>query len=353
LISLKKYLEMDVIQRVTEQPEGGELLPAVIELYCSALRSMGKSAVKACPALGAELQVSLEKIEQNLTGEPTSDRVKKTEKQVTEKLEQWGTGTAKHFQAKSDEVKELLIVLAKTAESVGERDQRYTAQFSDLTTRLRAIANLDDLTQIRSSLMQRATELKSCVDQMARDSEDSVTQLRAEVTTYQSKLKAVEHLALKDTLTSVANRRSIEARMEWLIMQNEIFCVVMLDLNGFKQINDSHGHAAGDDLLVQFAKELESNVRSNDLVGRWGGDEFIVVLACNLAGAKSHLERIQKWVCGKYTIQTGAGKETRDILVSASVGLAQWRPGTTMQAVLKEADAAMYKDKQASRRGKS
>ncbi len=339
---------MEMTQHPAGEPEDGVLLPAMMELYCSALRGMGQSAVQACPTVGSDLEQELARIENRLANDPTIECMKQTEPQVADGLNKWGTRTAEHFQTKSNEVKELLIVLAKTAESVGARDQRYTAQFNDLTTRLKAIANLDDLTQIRASLMQRATELKNCVDQMERDSQESVAQLRAEVSTYQTKLKAVEHLALKDTLTGLANRRSIEARMEWLLLQNETFCVVMLDLNGFKQINDTHGHAAGDHLLVQFAKELETNIRSADMAGRWGGDEFIAVLTCDLAGAKSHLDRIQKWVFGKYTIQAGGTKDTRDVEVSAAVGLAQWRTGITMQDVIKEADAAMYKDKQAT-----
>jgi diguanylate cyclase (GGDEF)-like protein len=352
LISLKKYLEMEITHRQVDLRAGDTLLPAVIELYFSALRAMGKGAVQACPAVGPELERALVEIETRLASKITPDSVTQAEIQVGERLEKWGTKTAEHFQSKTGEVKELLIMLANTAASVGERDQRYAAQFNDLTTSLKAIANLDDITQIRSSLVQRATELKTCVDQMSRDSQDAVATLRAEVSDYQTKLQAVEHLALKDTLTGVANRRSIEARMEWLIVQNEPFCVVMLDLNGFKEINDTHGHAAGDDLLVQFAKELESNVRATDLVGRWGGDEFVVVLASHLAGAKTHLERIQKWVFGKYTIQAGAGKSTQDVQISASFGMAEGR-GKTMHAVIKEADAAMYKEKQAARKLKS
>jgi len=351
LISLKKYLEMEITQRGPHKAEGGELLPHVMELLFSSLRAIGTGAAQACPAIGAELEESLGKVESSLANELSAESLKRAEQIVGEKLGTWGTKAAGHFKEKADEIKELLLVLAKTAESVGERDQRYTAQFSDLTTRLNAIANLDDITQIRSSLLQRASELKNCVDQMSRDNQASVAQLRAEVSDYQHKLKAVEHLALKDTLTSVANRRSIEARMEWLILQDEPFCVVMLDLNGFKKINDTYGHTAGDDLLVQFAKELESNVRSTDLIGRWGGDEFMVVLACNLAGAKTHLERIEKWVFGKYTIPADGGK-TQDVQISASVGIAQWTHGKTMPALIKEADAGMYKDKQAAKKRK-
>lgn len=127
------------------------------------------------------------------------------------------------------------------------------------------------------------------------------------------------------------------------------FSVIMIDLNGFKQVNDKYGHLAGDDLLRQFAMELQMYTRSGDMVGRWGGDEFVVLLSSDAAGAASHMDRIREWVFGKYTIHRGANKDATVVHMDASLGLAEWREGVTMQEVVAEADAAMYRDKNKSR----
>ena len=107
----------------------------------------------------------------------------------------------------------------------------------------------------------------------------------------------------------------------------------MLDLNGFKQINDNYGHLAGDQLLCQFASRLGLNSRSGDLVSRWGGDEFVVVLNCDTDGARAHIARIHESVFGKYTLRDDAENEL-GVQVDAAVGLAQWRPGQTMQQLI-------------------
>ena len=355
MISIKKYLEMPAASSAQEapriptaEPETNDALLATLQCYRSALLAIGKSAAQGIPALGAELDNNLKSLEQLLSLNPTSNAVRQTESQVEHLLEEWGERTAEHFKSKAGAVKELLIALAATAESVGIRDHRYSSQFSDLTIHLERIGDLDNLTQIRSSLVRRVTEFKESVDQMTRESHQLVTQLRAEVSTYEARLKHAEHLVLKDELTGVASRHSAEETMQWNIANRQTFCILMLDLNGFKPINDVHGHLAGDHLLKQFAMRLQMNARPGDLVSRWGGDEFIMLLACDTAGARTRVDRIRKSVFGKYTVQDGAGV-AHHVQVDASIGLAQWRPGETMKQLIAQADAIMYQDKRQTR----
>jgi len=268
VISLKKYLDMDGEGPRESSPDPSELLPVAMASYRLALLAMGKSAVQGCATVSNDLQQNLAALEAGLSSKLTPAMLKQTETHVEEELKKWGGRTAEYFKAKANEVRELLIVLAKTAESVGERDHRYATRFTELTTQLRTIANLEDLGLVRTSLVQRATELKGYVDQMAQESKKSVALLQAEVSTYETKLKAVEELALRDALTGLANRRNVEERIQWRIQHQQEFSVVILDLNYFKEVNDTYGHSAGDSLLKQFAQELRGCIRSSDLVGR-------------------------------------------------------------------------------------
>jgi diguanylate cyclase (GGDEF)-like protein len=348
MISIKKYLDSDDPGLSVAVPERDELSSATMECYRAALLAIGEVAIQISPGLGVELEKSMRGHERRLSIGYTSESLKKTEQQVEVQLQEWGERTSGQFKAQAHEVKELLIAMAKTAESVGARDKGYSSQFTDLTSRLERIADLNDLTKIRSSLVERVVELKTTVDQMTKDNQNLVAQLRAEVSTYETRLKSVEDLVLKDPLTELANRRSIEERIRWNIEYGQEFCVAMIDLDHFKQINDQFGHLAGDDALKQFAKELQSNSRSADLVGRWGGDEFIVVLPCDLKAAKLCIERVQEWVFGKYTLR-GVSNSSVVVKVDASIGVAEWRRGETMQQLIAEADADMYLDKKRSR----
>jgi diguanylate cyclase (GGDEF)-like protein len=241
--------------------------------------------------------------------------------------------------------------MARTAESVGQRDQRCATQITDVTTRLNSIANLEDLTAIRESIKQSASDLKTSIDRMTAEGKAAIDQLKKEVTTYQTRLEEAEEIASRDALTGLHSRLSAEGQIEKALHAAAPFCVAILDINEFKGVNDKHGHLFGDEVLKQFATELRSVCRSTDTIGRWGGDEFILLLHCGFAEATAQIERLRKWVCGNYTIQ--ANSVPIKLQVGASIGLAERLEGETMKELIARADAEMYRDKAAARTNKN
>ena len=320
-----------------------ESVRATLCAYRGALEAMGDSGVQACPPLGTQLQHGLWTLQRQLADDASPGRVRETQERVDSELRQWGARSAEYYRGKTEEFKEIMVIMARTAESVGDRDQRYSTQLTEFTTRLHSLASMDDLTRIRDSLVSSANELQARVEQMAQDGRQVIAQMRGELQQYQARLEEAERLASVDALTGLKNRRRMELALEERVKQRRAFSVMILDLNGFKQVNDNYGHAAGDDVLKQFATELRAAFRAADDVGRWGGDEFIVVLDCGIEDARRHLERIRQWVFGEYIVRHGAAPGK--IPLHASIGAAAWQEGETIAQTLARADADMYKEK--------
>jgi diguanylate cyclase (GGDEF)-like protein len=218
---------------------------------------------------------------------------------------------------------------------------------------LNSIAHLDDLAQVRAVVMKSAAELRTSSAKMLADGEQSVGQLRAQISTYQNRLEEAEKVASRDSLTGLHNRMSVENNLAHRLEEGKTFSLMMLDLNDFKQVNDTFGHAAGDDLLKQFAAELSALSRSGDVVGRWGGDEFVLIVDSSLENAELRAQRVKEWACGEYTLKLADRSEK--IPVSASIGIAESNPKETVAELLKRADEAMYREKKAAQkdRGKN
>jgi diguanylate cyclase (GGDEF)-like protein len=348
MISLKKYLEStSSVQAVDKPLDASDLATLVLAAYGAALLQMGYTSMDACPGIGDGLYRQLDEHSRSLTAQLGPRQIADGDVLVRSLIQQWGQQVARHYQEKSEEVKDLLLTMVGTAEAAGARDQRAAEQIHTVTERLRAVACLEDLTEIRATIESTAAELKSSIDRISAEGKAAMDQLRTQVHTYQTKLEEAEQVALRDALTGVRNRLCVEKIIERFIKENKRFSVAIIDIDLFKQVNDQHGHLAGDQLLKQFAQEMVSACRSTDIVGRWGGDEFILVLECGTEDAQTQIERLSRWVCGSYVLEGKAGQI--NLAVNASMGLAEHLPEESPEKLLARADEAMYKNKSASR----
>jgi diguanylate cyclase (GGDEF)-like protein len=354
MISIKKYLDQHNV--ASPKPTSGKAaapLAEALDAYCAILNAAGEYAYQACPASGAALQAGFKRIQRELLSEVTSHPGAECKTRSEEELRTWAEATVRHLNEKAADARELLLVLAKAGEDAYDRDLRYKGQFDNITQQLNSIAHLDDLAQVRAVVMKSAAELRTSSAKMLADGEQSVGQLRAQISTYQNRLEEAEKVASRDSLTGLHNRMSVENNLAHRLEEGKTFSLMMLDLNDFKQVNDTFGHAAGDDLLKQFAAELSALSRSGDVVGRWGGDEFVLIVDSSLENAELRAQRVKEWACGEYTLKLADRSEK--IPVSASIGIAESNPKETVAELLKRADEAMYREKKAAQkdRGKN
>jgi len=158
----------------------------------------------------------------------------------------------------------------------------------------------------------------------------------------------IQHAATIDPLTNVANRRAMEKRLQAERARSSrygvSFGLLLCDIDHFKSVNDTHGHAVGDDVLRQVAGALADTVRDVDMVGRWGGEEFVVLLSHQTrAGASVAAERLRRTVADLGPIDDGPAR------VTMSVGVAALEGEETVAELVKRADDALYEAKRSGR----
>jgi two-component system cell cycle response regulator len=154
-------------------------------------------------------------------------------------------------------------------------------------------------------------------------------------------------MAITDALTGLYNRRYMETHVGTLVEQalsrSKPLTVLVLDIDYFKSVNDTHGHDAGDDVLREFALRIKKSIRGIDLACRYGGEEFVVVMPeTDLAVATMVAERLRRRIASEpFPIQQGA----RSIEVTISIGIAALGGTDSPASVLKRADQALYRAK--------
>jgi diguanylate cyclase (GGDEF)-like protein len=170
--------------------------------------------------------------------------------------------------------------------------------------------------------------------------------LRRQLNVQKRKVNRLQALSLTDELTGLPNRREFNETLARMVAArqryNHIFSVAMIDIDLFKRINDTLGHQVGDRVLKQLAEILRKAVRKNDLVARWGGEEFSLILdATDLKNARIPLERIRRMV-----EEADFGIDRK---VTISIGFASPSDSQTAEQLMAAADRALYKAKGSGR----
>lgn len=196
--------------------------------------------------------------------------------------------------------------------------------------------------------------LAAGINEMAARVALTEDQLRLQITIATEELRrqkeAAERAARIDTLTGVANRRAFseiaEAEVQRALRYGTPLSLVLVDLDHFKLVNDSYGHQTGDAVLASFAHTVTSVVREVDIVGRWGGEEFVVLLpGTGSAEAVQAAERMRQAVA-----ECRLKSQGRQITYTASFGVAEFNPTElSFQGFVARADAALYRAKDRGR----
>jgi diguanylate cyclase len=238
--------------------------------------------------------------------------------------------------------------LGELADSTGA----YHGKVSVFAQRITQASSLEELSGLVEDIMHE-TKL---VEQNARTSQKELKDLRAtvdqanrEIARLGEELEQASALVRHDPLTGSLNRKGLEEMMDReiarSIRRNTQLCLAMLDVDNFKNLNDTLGHTTGDEALKHLAMVIRENIRPQDSSGRYGGEEFLLLLPdTSVEDAVCALQRLQRELTKRFFLHGN-----QKVLITFSAGVTELKQGETAQIAIDRADQAMYRAKRSGK----
>lgn len=263
----------------------------------------------------------------------------------------------RYLEERNEKLQAAKTALSQVVNTLLSHIDRADGHFSSFSTELGDIANhlsgdttVDDL----NSLMDRAMAATNLALEHGVEMKQKLSRLATEMDDVRDRLARSREEARADVLTGVNNRLAFKEELaklsETVNQDSHSPCLLIIDLDFFKRINDAFGHLAGDHVLLMVAQEVKASVRGRDMVARYGGEEFAVLLRDTpRTGCKAVAEHVRAGV-ERLMIQLPDDLGVKEpIAVSVSIGGAWYRDQEAPEAFVDRADQALYRSKQAGR----
>jgi diguanylate cyclase len=249
-------------------------------------------------------------------------------------------------------VKNMMLTFVDRLSAMVSTTSNYQKTISGFSQQISQSGNISDLNSVLTDIMRETqnaqVEAERSRDAM-QDAQEEVERAEARIQTLESQLVQMGELVREDQLTGSLNRRGMDESLEREISNAQRhdapLCIALLDLDDFKRINDTHGHATGDEVLVHMVKVIKETLRKLDVIARFGGEEFLVVMPeTDPQDAVQIITRVQRELTKRIFMH-----ESQRLLITFSAGVALHENGETQADLLKRADMALYRAKDAGK----
>ena len=342
LSGLREYIET-AAETITQGNEAGSRLieKALIPL----LRSFGIKSSQSVPAQQQQPAGATEKPAE------TVDEVTGTPQDTNRRVD---ISYRQHLDEKRQRIQEIQEILAHHVAEVVKQNEEFGVLLEIENEALQRTEDIQEVTTLRDALINEVEKLLKGHLALANklDSANKYLQIiETEGQHLNEELTRVHILSLTDELTELPNRRAFLRRLEDEVARVQRYgyplSLALIDLDGFKAVNDQFGHAAGDEVLNNYAANILSIFRHHDMVARYGGEEFAVLLPnTNMEGAMQALKKVQKRAAETTYTYDGISRP----MPTFSAGLSLYKPGETPSNLIERADKALY---QAKNRGRN
>jgi diguanylate cyclase (GGDEF)-like protein len=341
-----KLVALDLFAWKANTGEHAAILASLVDRLTACIAD---NALDAAELGTADLRRSLDDFRAKLSARARPADLTGAAAHCLERCESYFVSVQDYLVARDSEFGETIDLLRVALSKLAGDTEGVNDAMDENTRKLKRLSQLNDIRHLRRELSQTVVDLETVVEEKKKLEAATQRKLTAQIAALESKVEQSMAEALKDPLTGVANRRGFdEALHRWVVRgtrSGTTFALAMVDLDGFKRINDDHGHSVGDRILTVAARCMKNGIRSSDFVARYGGEEFVLMFKdIDLERARQRMSEILDKVAAARYEYRGVGRRVV-VSFSASCGLTHSVPGEPIDELVKRADGALYEAK--------
>lgn len=302
---------------------------------------------------GSDFRAALGELSEQLAAEVKLRRLEGLFEARKHDIVEYAARQKAHVSERERELKDIIDILGKAMVALDTENRRYNLSLLEQGRRIEDLTRLDDIKKLKQALLVEVESLQEAVRRKEARDTARIEELSKRVDVLHSELENVRSDSERDALTGVRNRRSFDRFLSERVEKNTVaaqtLAVMMLDIDDFKRINDTHGHLTGDGVLVAVANKCRQAVRGEDVVARYGGEEFAILLpGATLRNAEKKARQICQAIASTRYLLEGA-EPPQQLSLTVSIGVSALRKGDSVGSLIARADKALYQAKRAGK----
>jgi len=252
----------------------------------------------------------------------------------------------RYLTEREKELKDIIDLLARAMVTLDTDNQQYHQRIYRQSEKIEQVTRLDDIKKLKHALILEIDNIRKTVRAKQNRDSKQLKSLSKQVSALNLELRKAKVDSVTDGLTGVFNRKALDQHLDSLVEQNTrapaAFALLMVDIDGFKAINDAYGHPTGDRVLLALAQKCQGLIRNDDFIARYGGEEFVIVLPnASLTNATKKAQRICASV-GDTRYALNDNNDVHILNITVSIGISVYQNGDTAESVIARADRALY-----------
>jgi diguanylate cyclase len=323
-------------------------LPAVTALFDRVLSLLSDTAIENDGLQTPEFRKRLEGYRNRLKKVNSLEEIGLAAEEALRFCQEHLSRTQVYIQDREGEFGKVIDLLRQALAELAGQTVDFHAQLIASSERFDRLIRIEDIHELKRRISEEIRGLRKAVEQRQKQEAEGFERLSNRINSLQEKLIQTRKEASIDPLTRIANRGCFDETLQAWVRNFDAgvpFVLALFDLDNFKTINDVHGHKIGDRVLQCAGKWLSNDIRANDFVARFGGDEFAILLGnITLVAAESRLTRLVKRI-GSAKFEYRSERVTCPVPFSVSCGLAQCGAEDTTETLFRRADEALYEAK--------